>query len=47
MVIALKAAVPYKPVHPDPVLESQRWRTFRELKGLGLRTMAECYTPEG
>jgi hypothetical protein len=22
---------PYTPVHPDPVLESWRWRTFPEL----------------
>ncbi len=32
---------PYAPVHPDPVLESWRWRSFPELKGLGLASMAE------
>jgi len=35
---------PYTPVHPDPVLESWRWRTFPELKGLGLQCMAEDST---
>ena len=35
------AVRPYTPVHPDPVLEPWRWRTFPELKGLGLRCMAE------
>ncbi len=38
----LHAAQPYQPVHPDPVLESWRWRSFLELKGLGLRCMAEA-----
>jgi len=28
-------------MRPDPVLESWRWRSFPELKGLGLRCMAE------
>ncbi len=37
----LHAATPYQPVHPDPVLESWRWRSFPELKGLGLQCMAE------
>ncbi len=37
----LYAATPYQPVHPDPVLESWRWRSFPELKGLGLSCMAE------
>ncbi len=37
----LHAATPYQPVHPDPVLESWRWRSFPELKGLGLECMAE------
>jgi len=31
----------YLPTRPDPVLESWRWRSFPELKGLGLRCMAE------
>ncbi|GEM_PF-6106177 len=35
------AVRPYTPVHPDPVLESWRWRAFPELNGLGLRYMAE------
>ncbi len=35
------SAQPYQPVRPDPVLESWRWRAFPELKGLGLRCMAE------
>ena len=35
------AAQPYTPVHPDPVLEPWRWRSFPELKGLGLQCMAE------
>ncbi len=37
----LHAVQPYQPTHPDPVLEPWRWRTFPELKGLGLRCMAE------
>ncbi len=37
----LFAVQPYQPVHPDPVLESWRWRSFPELKGLGLQCMAE------
>ena len=36
------AVRPYTPVHPDPVLESWRWRAFPELNGLGLRCMAEA-----
>ena len=35
------AVQPYTPVHPDPVLEPWRWRSFPELKGLGLRCLAE------
>ena len=35
------AVRPYTPVHPDPVLEPWRWTTFPELRGLGLRCMAE------
>jgi len=37
----LSAAVPYQPMHPDPVVEAWRWRAFPELRGLGLRCMAE------
>jgi ligand-binding sensor domain-containing protein len=36
------AVRPYTPVHPDPVLEPWRWRSFPELKGLGLRCIAEA-----
>ena len=32
---------PYQPVQLDPVLEPWRWRSFPELKGLGLQCMAE------
>ena len=35
------AVQPYTPVHPDPMLESWRWRTYQELKGRGLQCMAE------
>ena len=35
-------AVPYTPTHPDPVLEPWRWRSFPELRGLGLRCLAEA-----
>ena len=38
---AIHAATPYRPVHPDPVLDPWRWRTFPETKGLGLRCMIE------
>lgn len=31
----------YVPVSPDPVLEPWRWRSFPELKGLGLQCMVE------
>ncbi len=41
-VIPCWAVRPYQPVHPDPVLESWRWRSFLELKGLGLKCMAEA-----
>ena len=37
----LWSARPYHPVHPDPVLEPWRWRSFPELKGKGLQCMAE------
>ncbi|OGG54366.1 MAG: hypothetical protein A3F84_09050 [Candidatus Handelsmanbacteria bacterium RIFCSPLOWO2_12_FULL_64_10] len=33
---------PYTPVHPDPVLEPWRWRSFPALNGLGLQCMAEA-----
>ncbi len=33
---------PYSPVLSDPVLEPWRWRSFPELKGLGLRCLAEA-----
>ena len=36
-----RAVRPYTPVHPDPALEPWRWRSFPELKGKGLRCMAE------
>ncbi len=35
------SAAPYMPRHPDPLFEPWRWRSFPELKGLGLRCMAE------
>ena len=46
MVLALAAGEclavrPYEPMQPDPVLESWRWRSFPELKGLGLQCMVE------
>ena len=31
----------YQPTHPDPALEAWRWRTFAQLKGKGVRCMAE------
>ena len=37
----LHAVSPYQPVHPDPVLEPWRWTHYPELRGLGLRCMAE------
>ncbi len=37
----LWAASPYQPVYPDPALESWRWRSFPELKGVGLQCMAQ------
>ena len=40
---SLHAVQPYQPTYPDPVLEPWRWRTFPELKGLGLRCMARLY----
>ncbi len=36
-----ESAQPYQPVQPDPVLEPWRWRSFPELKGLGLQCLAE------
>ena len=35
------AVQPYQPAQPNPVLESWRWHSFPELKGLGLECMAE------
>ena len=35
------ALQPYQPTHPDPAQEPWRWHTFPELKGLGLRSLAE------
>ena len=35
------AVKPYVPVHPDPMLESWRWRSFHELEGQGVRCIAE------
>ena len=35
------AAEPYQPTHPDPVLESWRWRVYPELKSLVVRCMVE------
>ncbi|MBT5832602.1 MAG: hypothetical protein HOH77_20620, partial [Candidatus Latescibacteria bacterium] len=35
------AVKPYVPVHPDPVLEPWRWRSFPELKGQDVRCIAE------
>jgi hypothetical protein len=40
-VVPCWAVKPYEPVHPDPLLEPWRWRTFSELKGLGLQCMTE------
>ena len=36
---------PYEPVQPDPVLESWRWTSFPELKGLRLSSMAPPSSP--
>ena len=36
-----RAVQPYTPTQPDPVLESWRWRSFPELRGLGLQCIAE------
>ena len=41
LVTSVPASQPYTPIKPDPVAESWRWRTFPELKGLGLRAMEE------
>ena len=41
LTVPVLAVQPYTPVHPDPMLESWRWRSYPELKGLGLRCMAE------
>ena len=41
LTVPVYAVQPYTPVHPDPMLESWRWRTYPELKGRGLQCMAE------
>ncbi len=38
-----QAGRPFTPVQPDPVLEPWRWRSFPEIKGLGL----QCMTQDG
>ena len=38
---AVWAIQPFEPTQPDPTLESWRWQSFPELKGLGLRVMAQ------
>ncbi|MFP6643893.1 MAG: hypothetical protein VCF24_10100 [Candidatus Latescibacterota bacterium] len=41
-VLAIRAeTAPFIPTHPDPLLEEWRWRSFHELKGKGLRCLAE------
>jgi signal transduction histidine kinase/ligand-binding sensor domain-containing protein len=40
-VVPCWAAEPYTSVHPDPMLESWRWRSFPELKGHGLTCLAQ------
>ena len=37
-----RAVQPYQPVHPDPLSEPWRYRSFPELKGQGLNSMAEA-----
>ena len=37
----LRGVEPYNPVISDPVVEGWRWRSFPELKGAGLRCIAE------
>jgi hypothetical protein len=37
-----EAVRPYQPVHPDPVTQPWRWRIFDELKGQGLKCLAEA-----
>ncbi len=37
-----RAVRPYQPAATDPLLEPWRWRTFAELKGLGLRCLVEA-----
>ena len=37
----VQAMKPYRPTFPNPEEEPWRWRTFPELKGLGLRCLAE------
>ncbi|MDA0747782.1 MAG: hypothetical protein O2954_14770, partial [bacterium] len=40
IVTGASAVRPYHPTHPDPVLESWRWRTIPELKGVSVLTVA-------
>ncbi len=35
------AAKHYVPVKPDPVLKTWRWRSYPDLKGLGLECIAD------
>jgi PAS domain-containing protein len=42
--VPLRAARPYTPVHPDPVPEAYRWRTYPQLEGRGLECLAQ--TPD-
>lgn len=34
-------AQPYQPTHPDPIQETWRWQTFPNLKGTGVRSIAQ------
>lgn len=36
-----QASEPYHPVHPDPILETWRWREFTELEGKGARDLVQ------
>jgi len=38
----VEAAQPYVPKHPDPLMENWRYRSFPELKGKGLNSLAEA-----
>ena len=39
--VPASAAEPYTPVHPDPLEEKWRWRSYPELSGRGLKSMTE------